>query len=260
MRYLAVAAIFAFMIPGASLAAPALTSIKPSVVDPGIDPAYDSPNEVGAPTARARGRLFVFLPGSGVTPAQYMKIVQEALRQGFNAIGLEYPNGTSIQQLCQKSHAAACPSLVRNDTITGKMPNRFVKVQRRDSIAGRLISLLGYLAQHDPNGHWSQYLSDGSIVWSRVVVGGHSQGAGNAAYIGKLFNVAGLCDFDSPVDVDPTAPTPLPAPWLSGKNVTPVEREFGFTNKLDRIAPYAQVVADWNAIPIPAKNQLTITA
>ncbi|MBD5655327.1 MAG: hypothetical protein IAI50_09105 [Candidatus Eremiobacteraeota bacterium] len=42
--------------------------------------------------------------------------------------------------------------------------------------------------------------------------------------------------------------------------MTPVEREFGFTNKLDRIAPYAQVVADWNAIPIPAKNQLTITA
>jgi hypothetical protein len=264
MKYLFVVALavsflgFAHRYPSSSMLIP----ITPTSAEPSIDPTYNAVNEVGHPTGMAANLLYVFLPGTNGTPAGYKDILNEALAKGYHAIGLEYPNGEEVEQACKGSGNPNCPGLVRYETITGLHPTKYGSVMGPpDSVVGRLTSLLSYLSSHYPNDGWRQYLSGGNINWSQVVVGGHSQGAGHAAFIGKLFLASGLCDFDSPADVDPastTSPYPAPAAWLSSANKTSPNLEYGFTNRADQIAVYPVVRRAWDSLPMPPANQLTV--
>lgn len=84
-------------------------------------------------------------------------------------------------------------------------------VDRNNSIEGRLKSLLSYLDSHFPDEEWGQYLdSDGEILWSSVIIAGHSQGAGHAFYIAKNHRVDHAVSF-SWVDVRNGSL----APWLT---------------------------------------------
>jgi predicted esterase len=48
---------------------------------------------------------------------------------------------------------------------------------------------------------WAQYLATpDSIDWSNIIVGGHSQGAGHAAYLAKFNSVNRVLLFSGPND------------------------------------------------------------
>ncbi len=198
----------------------------------------------------AKGRLFVILPGTGGVPRNSRLILRTGAPRGYHAIGLSYPNDETIGGLCANSTVPDCTGLARNEVITGTDSSPLVNVNQANSITGRLIALLTYLAATFPNEGWGQYLVGGQPNWSVITVAGHSQGSGHAAFLAKLQNLDRTVMFSGPSDVG-IAPGSS-APWLSLPNVTPVSRQYGFTHTGDTLAAFAMVTRNWGLIGLAA--------
>jgi hypothetical protein len=76
-----------------------------------------------------------------------------------------------------------------------------------EAIVGRLVSLLRNLHKTDPTAGWSKFLKSSSdtLDWPRIIVGGHSQGAGHAAFLAQQVPAAAAALLSGPryVDVRP---------------------------------------------------------
>lgn len=108
-----------------------------------------------------------------------------------------------------------------------------------NSILNRLQKLLVYLAKEDPAGEWGEFLANGQPAWSHIVIAGHSQGSGHAAYLGKLFSVERVLIFSGPQDyLDDLG---IPAPWQYRKSATPPSRIFAFLNEKDPYNVHHQI-------------------
>lgn len=128
-----------------------------------------------------------------------------------------------------------------------------------DSVVHRLICLLDYLAHQPPGvgtldpGYWSQFLvtglrarnspyllpSSGYTVpaypdWSRIVLAGHSQGGGNAAFLAMTLPqpLRRVVLFSAPQDAvaAPDGSGLQPAQWLLAPSRTPMQRFIGLCN------------------------------
>jgi hypothetical protein len=93
--------------------------------------------------------------------------------------------------------------------------------------------------KNDPKGGWGQFLTNGSPVWSRIIVAGHSQGSGHAAYIGTLFKVDRVLMFSGPQDY--MDDLHRPAPWQADKRATPPSRFFAFLALKDPFNVHHQI-------------------
>lgn len=111
--------------------------------------------------------------------------------------------------------------------MTGEDSSPLVVVDAGNSIRARLTALLTYLAATYPNEGWGQFVAAGQPNWSLITVAGHSQGAGHAAYMAKLYSLDRAVMFSAPGDTG-AAPGAL-APWLSLPNVTAASRHRGNT-------------------------------
>lgn len=198
------------------------------------------------PGIAAKGRLFVMLPGTTAVPRFYRFILRTGAPRGYHAIGLTYPNDEAIGTLCANSAVADCAGLARNEVITGADTSPLVNVDRANSVTGRLVSLLTYLANTFPTEGWGQYLVNGQPNWSVITVAGHSQGSGHAAYLAKQQLLDRTVMFSGPGDVG-IAPGSV-APWLNLPNVTPASRQYGFTHVADGLVPLALAVRNWDIL------------
>lgn len=221
-----------------------LVAISPHATDSSL-PILERANEAAVPQVKARNELFVFLPGTGAAPRMYRKILTEATNRGFHAIGLTYDNEKMVNKRCSSSSDASCWGTVRAEELDASRPTSMLTIPAQQSIVSRLTHLLQYLARAYPSQHWAQYLSGDMPAWSKIVVGGHSQGAGEAAYMAKMYALRGVCGFDSPSDGN--AKIPVPA-WLTMPNRTPLSREFVFTNRDDRLATWVRTTTNARAI------------
>jgi hypothetical protein len=239
--------------PPPTPAAPAMVEreIAPAATDPAIRTALEPHFAINpAPAATARGRLFVFLPGTGATPAVYRLIVRSAAARGLHAVGLNYPNEQAVGVLCNASPEPDCHGQVRGEVLTGEDLSPLVSVTAAESIANRLARLLTTLHAQFPAEGWGQYLAGGEPDWSRIRVAGHSQGGGHAAYIAKRKSVDRAIYFASPGDW--RSGTALPARWVLEPGVTPAVRQFGFTHLQDPLVTYATAAAIWQALGLGA--------
>jgi hypothetical protein len=194
----------------------------------------------------AQNRLFVMLPGTGGIPRFYREVVRTGASRGYHAVGLTYPNDTAVGDLCAPNPDPDCAGKARREILTGTDLSPVVSVNRDGSIIGRLEDLIRYLDRTFPSEGWGRLLASGQLDWSRITVAGHSQGAGHAAYLGKLFSLDRLVMFSGPADVGLTPTTP--ATWLSLPNVTPASRQFGFTHTGDELVPLALVSQNWTLL------------
>jgi hypothetical protein len=206
-----------------------------------------------SPAVTAKGRLFVMLPGTGAVPRFYRQIVRVGAARGYHAIGLTYPNDTAIGDLCGTTAPADCSALARREVITGTDTSGVVSVDSNNAINGRLIVLLTYLNSTYPAEGWGQYLIGGAPDWSRITVAGHSQGAGHAAFIGKISSVNRVVVFSGPADVSASGV----APWLGQAGLTPASRYYGFTHTGDTLVPIALALAAWSALGMNANTPPT---
>ena len=249
--------------PAPAPAAFVIRPIAPSTIDPAAVTPSDTANDlhiVIPPLAgvTSANKLFVFLPGTGGVPNEYELILKAAASRGFHAIGLDYPNPTEVGALCSPANGNSDPNCfwnVRRTIITGDADSPGVlSVTKPNAIVTRLSKALAYLNQQYPGEGWSQYLdAGGAVVWSKVVMSGHSQGGGHAGVMAKLYPLSRACYFASPPDWDLTARPTAPAFWEAYPALTPASQQFGFAGLQDSAVPYAQLSAIWQTLGLGAE-------
>lgn len=228
--------------------APVITDqLLPTQVIPGAGGPDVANLAVVGPATAWNGLLFVFLPGTGGQPACCRDLLQTAAQLGYHAIGLTYDNQTAVGARCLND--LACYGQVRRNVFDGSDPGPASTVPPRDGIDNRLVALLGFLARRYPAEGWARFLRGGRVDYRLVVLGGHSQGGGEAAFIGALQALAGEVTLSSPPDTDSSH---QPADWVRAVQTgrTPVSRIYAFVHYGDPF--YPRIVADWAAMGLGA--------
>jgi len=175
--------------------------VAPQATDPAIDKALDNHYVWLDTTVRSNHKLFVFLPGTGLTPAVYQLVQQEAARLGYHVIGLMYVNTPGLAKVCPNDpDPAACYENSRLEIIDGIDRSPWVDVNPANSIDNRLTKLLEYLITQYPDEGWERFLLGDEPKWSQIAMSGHSQGGGHAAMIAKIRLVARVVMFSSVTD------------------------------------------------------------
>jgi len=253
-NYLAIVALFfvnALLISHITCAADLVVQqIRPSEADPAItrfnDPNYIVFDEQSAPESQ----LVVFMPGTDGKPTNAALLLRQVASQGYRVIGLEYNDDPAVVQVCPQSLLSSCSGDFRQRRIFGGDVKSVVENTQSESIINRLVSLLGYLQEHDAVRHWDGYLLNGQPNWSRIVISGLSQGAGMAAYIAKHRSVARVVLFSSPWDFQRSSQRL--APWLIDPSETPPDRWFAEYHRREKTA--ALIARAYQALQIPKIN------
>lgn len=210
--------------------------VKPSVADSRVA-AFDDPNVVIVPERAAPAApLVVFMPATSGKPTDSMALLKVVADQGYRVIGLQYNNFPPGVRFCQQGPDLHCFAAFREMRSTGRNTGAPAAIANTpaESIVGRLVAMLRYLARTEPDGGWQGYLNGDAPRWDRLVLSGLSQGAGMAAYMAKRHKVARVVLFSSPWDY--VGPDRQPAPWLSERSATPLARWHAAYNRRENTA------------------------
>jgi pimeloyl-ACP methyl ester carboxylesterase len=218
---------------------------------------------VSAPNdpARRNGQLFVWMAGSGAEPTNFDTIVGLATTAGYVAVSLAYDNETSVGDRCGVANDPVCGDAnpdceegVREEMIYGSASHdsTCVAVTPANAIEHRILRLVQYLAANAPGTGAAAWLTAGgtALDWSKIAVGGWSQGGGHAGMLARDHRVARAiyaskgagsapcpttvadprqCDLDG--DGGLTAGNLdellVPVPWAKQPRLTPGSRQFG---------------------------------
>lgn len=205
-------------------------SISPSVTDSRIVVVHGPHIALYDPAAPSRHQLFLMIEGTGDYATRMRPIDSSFAKMGFHVVSIDYLNNV-ITTTCSNSTDSSCFDDFRQEIIFGTPVSSNVDVDSANSIVNRFSKLLVYLVTHDPGGGWSEFVKDSQPRWDRIVVGGHSQGAGHAAFLGKCFDLAGVLMFSGPQDY--LKVYNHPAPWQYRKGRTPSNRQFAFLHLND---------------------------
>jgi hypothetical protein len=237
---------------------------SPRAVDPSLPsttPNADHIAEAPASSPAPLGLLNVFLPGTGAAPSCCTDVLASSAASGFHVLGLSY-------EWCSKSVAATaawceenapgdcgCQGRVHASVCEGGDFSPLLNVSAASSIVGRLGSALAYLSKTWPEEGWGAFLqpscagsSGGSapcvaaVAWEKIVLSGHSQGAGHAAWLGKLrYSVAGVAPLSGPEDTNASCS------WASGpEQATPAHRFVPLAHAEE--GSIAEIRANWQAM------------
>ncbi|MBT8327720.1 MAG: T9SS type A sorting domain-containing protein [Bacteroidia bacterium] len=198
------------------------------------------------PTAVARNTLVVHLVGSFDNPLNTIKYPSLAANNGFHVVSLKYKNGISSQGACKNSTDSNCYSNFRKEIIEGVDVSDEVDVDSTNSIQNRLHKLLLFLQNEHPNQNWEQFIKSDIVYWSKVIVSGHSQGGGHAAYLGQSKLLKRIIMFSSPNDWSNHFGSP--AHWLDDPKTTPIQRYYGFNNLNDDVVDFSHQYQIWQNI------------
>jgi len=220
--------------PGATL-----TMVAATQADPTLKTEYDNPSIVVLPK-NPRPELVVFLPGSHGSPQAASNLFGVLTAGGYRSISLMYEDVPSEADACKENNPdpsgpdPQCSRLFREERIFGDAPDAAVQNTVQQSIDYRLVKLLQYLDKQQPSKGWGQYLNGDQPAWSKIIITGHSQGAGHAAYIAKKFKVARVVLFSGPADFVGEKGKEHAADWVTEPNKTPAADWYGFYHEKER--------------------------
>ncbi len=200
-----------------------ISFVSPHDADAAVTRFTDDDVIVSPRTVPKNAPLLVFLPGTNGSPQTLKRFLAVAASDGYRSIALTYDNANAVNVICQSDPHPSCSELVRRKRVYGVNDTPLIDDRPQESIVNRLIKILEYLNAKRPSEGWDTYLSNGEPDWSRIAVGGHSQGAGMAAFIAKEHDVARVLLFSSPWDFQRA--TGL-SPWLRAPSATPPDRWF----------------------------------
>lgn len=212
--------------------------VDPGATDPAIATVHGPSLAVYDPQVASRRRLFLFLVGTNEGAADGLTISKAFAGWGFHAISLDYENRVIAVSRAHSLDPAAFGHY-REALVTGAAVSPGIQVDAANAILNRFDRMLLYLVAHDPDGGWGQFVSHGEPVWRRIIVAGHSQGAGHAAYIGTMFRVDRVLMFSGPQDY--MDDLNRPAPWQGRASATPSSRFFAFLNLEDPFNVHHQI-------------------
>jgi hypothetical protein len=215
--------------------------VYPSTTDPAIT-SYNATHFVSVQTGGIlKNILFVNIPGTNRTPSQCKVIAKKAVSLGYHAISLTYANQTAGNPLCGPTGDTTCHVRLRREVIDGVDRHPSIAITPTNSIINRLTKLLIYMNKAQPTQGWGQYILNGQINWSKVIVAGHSQGGALAGVIGRFYPVKRIIMF-SMVDFLNNGKIPS---WekLTFNNAN----YYSLINMNDELVPWAKVNAVWTA-------------
>jgi hypothetical protein len=204
------------------------------------------------PRSRSNGLLAVFLPGTGDAPDCCKLFLRQAVSLGYLAIGLTYNNQTAVATRCLND--LACFGSLRRNVFDGADASAYSNVSRRDGVEHRLAALLSYLASHHPREGWGRFVRAGQPIWTSIVMSGHSQGGGEAAFIATIRRVRGVVTLSSPLDTNLSYRA---ATWVTTlhRGRTSIRRMVGFVHSEDPF--YPRIIADWTAMGLKQLGAMT---
>jgi hypothetical protein len=212
--------------------------VDPQQTDPAIAMVHGPHIALYDPHALERHQLFLFLVGTRGRAAGSLTIDKAFASWGYHAISLDYEDNV-IAVSCAHSMNSACFDNYRQAIVTGADVSAKIQVNPANSILNRFQKLLVWLVKNDPEGGWAQFLHNGRPDWRRILVAGHSQGSGHAAFIGKMFRVRKVLIFSGPQDY--LDDLHEPASWQARKSATPPSRFFAFLNLQDPFNVHHQI-------------------
>lgn len=204
------------------------------------------------PDCTNRGFLVLHLVGSYDNPSNNTLFPSYAANNGFHSICLKYKNSTAAQTACGSSTDTHCYANFRKEVIEGGDYSSEVDVDETNSIYNRTLKLLQYMHLNNPTEGWSTYYNNETINWSKIIVSGHSQGGGHAAYIAKNNQVARVLMFASPNDY--SNHFNAPAPWIGTTHITPTSSYYGFNNLHDGVVDFSDQFEIWADLGMPAEG------
>jgi hypothetical protein len=222
--------------------------VQPTATASGLSGPYNPDFVAVGNHVPSNGELFLFLPGTGGQPDCCQDLLETAAQAGFMALGLTYDNTEAVGKICENNQV--CYTDVRHDDFDGSTPSTpssYADITPANSIQSRLVDLLRYLAAQHPSQGWSRFLVGSTPLWSTIVVAGHSQGGGDAAYIAKVRDVEGVVMLSSDVDSTATYP-PVAATYITTGHLTPLDRYVGFDHTRDPFND--KIEADWASLDL----------
>lgn len=201
--------------------------IDPAQTDASIESVHGPHLALYDPAVPSNHRLLLYFVGTGVHPEQSLAFARSFAHLGYHVIALDYEN-TVVAASCVHSSDSSCFDTYRAAIVSGTPGSDKIHVDPANSILNRFDKLLAYLAKQDAGGGWNDFFTGGKPAWNHIVLAGHSQGSGHAAYIAKLYAVDKVLMFSGPQDY--LSDLGQPAPWESRPGATPPSRFYAFLN------------------------------
>lgn len=187
-------------------------------------------------------KMFLFLVGTDASTDSYMALRDHAAELGWDVIVLSYENDVAAASLSMDQDSLAFDHF-RQEICYGTPQSPAVTVDSLNSINTRFLNLLNYLDANSNIRNWGQYLtSPTSIDWSKIAVGGHSQGSGHAAYLAKFEPAERILMFSGPNDYSDFFMRP--GNWLRMPGTTGINRHFSYLSLHDEAVDYAKQYAN----------------
>ncbi|MBV7533125.1 hypothetical protein [Chitinophaga sp. sic0106] len=254
------------------------TAVTAQIRHQEISPATTTPSQVMVHTPHLvyepaaknkKQQLFIMIPGTNGKAADFRRFDSSFAAMGYFVITPDYMNKV-VTTVCSVSEDSTCFNNFREEIMFGTPVSDKVQVDSANSLVQRITTLLNFLAKQQPK-QWAQFVSNGKPRWDRIIVGGHSQGAGHAAYFGKRFPMAGVLLFSGPQDY--LQQFRQPAGWQLQPGKTPVSRiyallhlqdPFNYNYQIQDVAAVnQQQVTDTTMVqpntPVSSRHQIFVT-
>lgn len=226
--------------------------VKPNQTDPNYA-STDQSHYVVRNTKTHLNKLLLFIGGSFSIPKNYYLICNHGATIGLDVISLSYPNNVAAAPLGTSSDPLIFDNY-RDELCFGNQVSNAVSVDVLNAITTRANKLLLFLKATYPDQNWGQYLTaSNTILWSKVIVAGHSQGSGHACYIGKKNLVDRVVMFSGPNDF--STHFNCPANWLIQKGKTPINKQYALLHTQDEIVPFANQVENLKGLGLLTSTQ-----
>jgi hypothetical protein len=210
--------------------------VKPIQTDPNYALTEDS-SAVSRNTNFQLNKLFLFIGGTGSSSSTaYNALRFHSANLGFDFINLSYPNNVAAASLANSSDSMAF-NKYRQEVCFGTPVSNDVTVDSLNSIFTRTLKLIQYLDLTYPTENWGQYLATStSLDWSKIIVGGHSQGSGHACYLAKQYLVDRVLMFSGANDYSDFFSNS--ANWVRQPGITPISHHYSYLSLNEEIVPY----------------------
>lgn len=200
--------------------------------------------------------LLLFMGGTGSEPDDYNFVCEHAASIGLDVISLSYSNGVPAAPLGSSSDPLIFDNY-RDEICFGNPGSDVVDVNEFNSINSRTLHLLNYLDAEYPDQNWGQYITAFDTPrWDKIIVSGHSQGAGHAGYLAKENEVNRVVMFSGPNDYSTFFDAP--ANWLVQAGQTPVSKQYSLLHERDNVVDFAYQVANIKALELLSATEVPV--
>lgn len=163
------------------------------------------PHRMIVQTDTTPDKLLVFLPGTGMTPNLHNHVGQLAALAGFRTVLLSYDTRQNVNDHCMDLGDNGCHGRVRDVLLFGgeeASTTPAYTVETSHAVVPRLLHLLTTAPWGAAflNGSPSDSADIEALNSSKIVVGGFSMGAGNAARFGQTIPLHGVWMLDGAKD------------------------------------------------------------